>query len=224
MDKLQLVFDWSEVWATLIPLLVLTFRKDQPSLLRPIIIYLWVALFLYLSGNIISDFKAYLPSWLQGNNFLYNVHSVVRFVCFSHFFFQLPQTSFRTIKRFIPVIFFLFVTINFSAFENFLDQNQLSGNLLTVEAFLLLIYCMLFYLSLLREEEDLTSSQEFWVVTGLSAYVVINFFVFLFYVPLLTQNVELAIQIWNVHNIAHIILCIFIAKALYEPIGSRLRV
>ena len=58
---------------------------------------------------------------------------------------------------------------------------------------------------------------DFWVVTGLSIYVVINFFVFLFYVPLLTENPDLADRMWSIHNLAYITMCIFIAKAFYEP-------
>jgi hypothetical protein len=45
--------------------------------------------------------------------------------------------------------------------------------------------------------------------------VVINFFVFLFYVPMIKQDLKMADNIWNVHNIANILLCIFITKAFY---------
>jgi hypothetical protein len=76
---------------------------------------------------------------------------------------------------------------------------------------------MLYYLSVLNDEDDDTAFKGpvFWIVTGLSIYVVINFFVFLFYVPMITQNLVLALDIWNVHNAAYIILCLFIARALY---------
>jgi hypothetical protein len=77
---------------------------------------------------------------------------------------------------------------------------------------------MQYYLSKLKnEEDDVTNGADFWVVTGLAIYVVINFFVFLFYVPMLQQDVTLAINIWYLHNVAYIVLCIFITKAFYEP-------
>ncbi len=110
------------------------------------------------------------------------------------------------------------ITINFKYFENFNNPAHLSGNLLAAEAYLLLIYCMQYYLLQLRDEVDVISSgPAFWIVTGLSIYVVINFFVFLFYVPMIKQNPDLAEKMWNVHNIAYIIFCIFITKAFYEP-------
>ena len=37
------------------------------------IVYLWIAFFLNLSGNIIADYKKYFPDWLQSNNPLYNL-------------------------------------------------------------------------------------------------------------------------------------------------------
>jgi hypothetical protein len=83
----------------------------------------------------------------------------------------------------------------------------------------------LYYLAKLRDEDDdLSRGPDFWVATGLSIYVVVNFFVFLFYVPMIDQNSSLADNIWNVHNIAYIILCIFITKAFYEPARYQLTV
>jgi hypothetical protein len=79
-----------------------------------------------------------------------------------------------------------------------------------------LIYCMLYYLSELKDDsKNLFNVPDFWVVTGLSIYVVINFFVFLFYLPMIYVDQDLAVNIWNVHNIAFIIFCLFITKAFY---------
>jgi len=35
---------------------------------------------------------------------------------------------------------------------------------------------------------------------------------------MLSVDVKLAVNIWNVHNIVFIIFCIFIAKAFYVPV------
>ena len=77
---------------------------------------------------------------------------------------------------------------------------------------------MLYYLAELKDENDLFNSPHFWVVTGLSIYVVVNFFVFLFYGPMLNVDIHLAVNIWNVHNIAFIIFCFFIGKAFYGSV------
>ncbi|MCW3110339.1 MAG: hypothetical protein JWQ09_4845 [Segetibacter sp.] len=219
MNKIiESILEWSEVWALLIPLLVLMFTPKQPSFLKPVIVYLWFALLLNLLGDIIAGFKRtyHFPFWLQNNNPLYNIHSVIRFTCFSYFFISLKQPFFKILKKLLPLLSLLFISINFAFIDDFFDRNSLSGNLLSAEAYLLLIYCMLYYLSQLKDEDDIiTMRPDFWVATGLSIYVVINFFVFLFYVPMLSQNLELAINIWTVHNVAYIILCLFVAKAFY---------
>ncbi|HZH94465.1 MAG TPA: hypothetical protein VEY06_01210 [Flavisolibacter sp.] len=215
-DLLTWLLKWSEVWALLIPLLVLLIHPKQPAQLKPVIIYLWMALVINIAADLIASFKIHFPDWAQSNNPLYNIHSIVRLTCFSCFFIALQQPSFTQIKKLLPFIASGFIIINFTFFDDFFYAGNLSGNLLTVEAYLLLVYCMVYYLSGLNEEEKvLTSGFDFWVVTGLGIYVVINFFIFLFYVPMITQNAQLAVAMWRVHNIAYIILCIFLAKAFY---------
>jgi len=224
-EILRIILDWSEVWALLIPLIYLLFKNHQPRYLKPVTIYLFVALLLNVTGNIIAEYKAWLPSWMQSNNPLYNVHSIIRFICFSYFFAALNQSSFTVIKKMLPILSLLIFLINFTVAENFGNPQHLSGNLLSAEAYLLLIYCMLYYLAKLRNEtDDISSGSDFWIVTGLSIYVVVNFFVFLFYVPMINHDSLLAENIWYVHNIAYILLCIFITKAFYESARHQLTV
>ncbi len=104
----------------------------------------------------------------------------------------------------------------FTFFEHFFYFDHLSGNLLSAEAYALLIYGMLYYLAVLNDEDDAPfKGPVFWIATGLCIYVVVNFFVFLFYVPMISQDIVLVIDIWNVHNVAYIILCLFITRAFY---------
>ena len=216
IDYFLKILEWSEVWALLIPLVILLFRRQQPATLKPVIIYLWIAFILNLSIDIITAINIYHHNFDLSNNTLYNIHSVVRFVCFSLYFIQLPQTSFDKFKKLLTVVFLIFVVINFGFFENFFNFDSFSGNLLATEAYLLLIFCMLYYLSELKDDsKNLFNGPDFWVVTGLSIYVVVNFFVFLFYLPMIDVDLDLAVNIWNVHNIAFIIFCVFIAKGLY---------
>lgn len=221
IDGLRAILDWSEVWALLIPLFILGFRHSQPAYMKPIIAYLWIALVLNVVIDIISELKQSFPSWLSwlhSNNVLYNIHSLIRVACFIYFFRLLGKHFRSNLDRFINTIAFIFLIINFGFLENFFNPDHLSGNLLATEAFVLLVYCLRYYLSKLRDEtEEFSRTKDFWVVTGLSIYVVINFLVFLFYVPLLSENTDLAIRIWNVHNVAYIVFCIFIARAFYVP-------
>jgi hypothetical protein len=218
MGKLfRTLLDWSEVWATLIPIAMYLFHRKQPKYMYPVITYFFLALLINFCGNIIADFKKYLPGWLQSNNPLYNVHSMVRFVCFSLFFIGLGQNRFKVIYKLLPILSLLIFLLNFSLVDRFFNPAHLSGNLLAGEAYLLLIYCMLYYLYKLGDDEILiTGEPDFWVVTGLAVYVVANFFVFLFYVQMIQVDSQLANRIWDVHNYAYIILCILTAKAFYD--------
>ena len=217
-DYLLLALDWSEVWALMIPLSVRLFHRQQPPALRPVIIYLWLGFLINIVIDIIMAINIYVPGQDLSNNPFYNIHSVVRFACFSFYFMQLQKKAFTRLKKWLAVSTIGFLVINFIFFENFFNPDSLSGNLLAAEAYLLLVYCMLYYLSELKNDDDnLFNGPHFWVVTGLSIYVVINFFVFLFYIPMLNVNETLAVDIWNVHNIAFIIFCLFITKAFYAP-------
>jgi hypothetical protein len=221
MHALEIIIEWSEVWSILIPLLVLVLiNKPQPGL-KPVIIYILVALCLNLFGDFIADFKKLIPALPRSNNPIYNFHSVFRFACFSIYFNQAGKRFFPGIQNAILVIYSILFLVNFTFFENFLNPLHLSGNLLSLEAFLLLASCMLYYLGILKRESPIiTQNKDFWIVTGLSVFLVINFFVFLFYVPLLDENRKLANTMWNFHNIAYTTLCIFIAKAFYVPAGN----
>jgi len=162
-----------------------------------------------------------LPGNNLSNNPFYNIHSVVRFGCFSVYFIHLQKNAFTRLKKILALLAIAFLVVNFIFFENFFNPESFSGNLLTVEAYLLLVYCMLYYLGELKDDENPFNGPDFWVVTGLAVYLVTNFFVFLFYAPMLNVDVKLAINIWNVHNIAFVIFCLFITKAFYGTVRYR---
>ena len=214
---LRNILDWSEVWAPLIPLVCYLFNRHQPGYMKPVIAYFLIAFFVNLAGDIISDYKSWIPFKVTSNNPLYNVHSIIRFTCFSYFFILLKQPGYTRISTWMPVIYLLIIVVNFGFVENFGNPDHLSGNLLSAEAYLLLVSCMVYYLNKLKnEEDDIAGGPDFWVVTGLSIYVVVNFFVFLFYVPMIKFDSQLANRIWDVHNIGYIILCVFSTRAIYE--------
>jgi glucan phosphoethanolaminetransferase (alkaline phosphatase superfamily) len=136
----------------------------------------------------------------------------------------LPRPAFTNIKKTLLLIWVIFLIVNFAFLEDFFNKNSLSGNLLATEGFVLLVFCMLYYLAELKyDKQDIAGGPVFWVVTGLSIYVVINFFLFLFYKPLLKVNVELSVSLWNIHNIAYIILCVFLTKAFYGTVRTKHR-
>lgn len=175
---------WSEVWAILIPLIVLQVKQGQPASLRPVIIYVWIAFLLNLAIDVIMTINIYFKNDYLSNNPLYNLQSVARFICFSFYFIKIQPGNFLRLKKTITLLALIILILNFLFVENFFNYFSFSGNLLATEAYLLLVFCMLWYLGELKDnDENLFNSPHFWVVTGLSIYVVVNFFVFLFICP-----------------------------------------
>jgi hypothetical protein len=212
----NLIIDWAEVWALLIPICVFFYKKKISSLLKPVVWYVFIALFLNLAQDIIWKYKIELKltGFLYNNPFIYNTHSIERFALFSLFFIRLKQPILSRIKTILPFVFFLFIIINFSVYQSF---TEFSSRTLGTETAFLLLYCLLYYLNLLNQDTTIAFKHlpDFWVVTGLSIYVVINFPIFLFYRALSNQFEKFAIDIWNVHNITYIIFCVFLARAFY---------
>jgi hypothetical protein len=215
----QEILDWLEVWALFIPLVILFITGKQPNYLKPVIIYLWLALLINLLANISWKFKAHynLPEWYQSNTYFYNIHSIVRFFLLSWFFIKLKQPFLSNLKKIIPVLFFIFIVIKFIFFQDFFNFKVISSRLLALEAGLLLLYCLQYYLYLLKEEEPFfTQLPSFWVVTGLSTFVVVGFPIYLFYDAAVEQNKYFVINIWIVQKVAFLIFCLFNAKAFMK--------
>ncbi|MEO8108583.1 MAG: hypothetical protein ABI594_01055 [Ginsengibacter sp.] len=217
-DLIYNLLDLSEVWALLMPLIFIFPLRKLAGWQKPVAVYVILALVLNSIATLISnsdDFHSLIR--VKSNVIFYNIHSVVRFVCFSYFFILLKQKRYTLLKKLLPILYVIMFLINFLFFDNFFYTGSISGNLLTIESYLLLVYCMLFFLAGLKEDEAIMDKgPELWIIVGLSIYVVINFFLFLFYVPMIKENQKLADNMWTVHNVAYIILCIFIAIAFYR--------
>ncbi|WP_343523196.1 hypothetical protein [Pedobacter sp.] len=212
----QHIIDWSEVWALFIPLSVLFFKK-QPVRFKLVVFYVWIALLINLSIDLIWKFRNLLPEANNSNNFLYNVHSIVRFYLFSAFFIRLNQPFLITLKRVIPICFTIFLIVNFTFFENFFDYWKLSSRLLSTEAILLLFYVIQYYLFKINENvASRITNSDFWIITGLGIFVALNFFIFLSYNELTAHFQKFAISLWSLHNISYIIFNLFIARGFYE--------
>ena len=213
------ILDWSEVWALLIPLVVLLKRKNQRAYLVPVIAYIWIALPLNIFQDIIADFRQVysFPSWLQTNNYVYNIQSIARLICFAFFFVRLNQSFLDKYKIPFYLICLLIIVVDFIFFEDFFRVKSFSSFLLAFESAILLFHCLQFYLFKLQEEDNNWNQKpDFWVVTGLSIYVTFNFFYFLFYTTLIENgHTQFVMSMWYLHNVTYIILCIFIAKAFY---------
>ena len=107
------ILDWSEVWATSLPLLVLILKKKDRKELATVVIYIYFAFLL----NIIID-SANLK-YFDNNLFLYNMLSIVRLYSFIWFFIKLKIPAHKNWQHAIVVVPFLLISVNFLFFESF---------------------------------------------------------------------------------------------------------
>jgi hypothetical protein len=209
------ILDWSEAWAPLIPLAVWMRHREQPRYLKPVVLYVGFSLVTNVAIDLIWKLRLVIPVPYNSNNWLYNVHSVGRFLLMAAFFIRLRQPFLRVVK-WVGVVFFIgFVVVDFGWFERFFDYANLSSRLLAMEAGLLLFYCLQYYFYKVKEDLEIGRGQpDFWVVTGLGIYVAINFFIFLLYTELSVYYTRFAVDIWSIHNVSYVLLHICLAKAL----------
>lgn len=214
---------WLEVWALFIPLTVFFIhRKRIPSLFKPVIYYLFAALLL----NILSDFSwrfqrrlNFENTWMSNNIPLYHVHFILRLLLFAWFFNRLNEPFLKKIKKLLPWFFLVYVIIIFTVvrpIESFVYNYNSELN--AAEAAILLFYCLQHFVYLAQAEQvpyKFVRSVN-WIVAGLTIYVGINFFIFLFYATLIKHSLNFSVDIWDVHNYSYVLLCCFIAIGLYD--------
>jgi len=216
-DFFEKAKDWLEVWALFIPLAVLFVKPKQPGYLHPVIIYIIVALVCNLLIDISWKGKSYyhFPEWFKNNNHFYNIHSVARLLLFAWFFVSIPG-AFPRLQKGVPVLFIVFLLVNFIYLQPFWMGPFLNTRLHAVEAGVLLVYCLQYYFILIqREPVSYTGLPAFWVVTGLSIFVVVSFPIYLFYKSAALIDSPFVVNIWQVQKIAYLVLCLFTSIAFY---------
>ena len=212
-----------EVWALFIPLLAINFKTTKNNSLLPVKIYVVTALVLNLWSDLSWQYQKtwHLQGWLTINTWVYSFHSVCRFGLLCWFFSYVNMPLNILFKKIIPILFSIFVIIiffkeGFIYYEYVRGQKspQISYRLLSVEACVLLFYCLAYYFKQMQDDILQTKvSSAFWIVTGLCIFSVCSFPVYLFYPAILNEDSHFTSQIWLVQKIAFLIFCIFITIA-----------
>lgn len=221
-EILKEILDWSEVWATLIPLIVYLLVRPKAAWIKPLLVYVLLTLFCSIIIDVswktgTREWSKNLFSWLYRDGILYtlifyNVNSFFRLLLFT-WFFNRANPLYKKTYIIITSLFVMGALINFIFFENIVTS--FSSRLFTIEAAIILFYCLLYYYTVNMNEEVASplSLPPFWVVMGLTLYTSVNFLIFLFYNYLINTESKYAKWIWNVHNIIFIVLMILIAVA-----------
>lgn len=209
------ILQWSEVWSLLIPLTIIFVYRTRVPGMRLVVLYICIAFVLNLAATLISVYRLSLPSSLDNNNILYNLHSFTRVLLFSWYILSLKLIRPSWLPKIILPVYILFVLINFIFFEHPLF---LSSRLFSAESIVLLVLCLLFFISSMRDESEINwlRHPSFLVCTGISLYEAITFFIFLFFYPLIEKNREFGMLTMRIFSVSYIILCLLLALALYR--------
>lgn len=212
---INIIRDWSEVWALLIPLTIILLPGKKEKITQPIIIYVFVGLILSLISTTMFVFHQQMPAFLKNNNIIYNIHSFIRVLLFSWYIFQFRFHRRGSIKKIILLFYLVFVFINFIFWESPL---LFSSSHFIAESIVLLICCISFFFNTIQDDSDMNwlKHPAFLVCAGLSLYEAVNFFTFLFFNMLSQKNLEFLKIAWTIHNITFVILCIMLALSLYN--------
>ncbi len=226
MDIVQVIRDWSEVWALLIPLTVILVRKPRGEKTKWLVLYVFTALFLNTASTVMAQFYGSMPSWLKNNNILYNIHSVARVLLLGAYIISVRPYKYPRVLKGLFITYILFIILNFSFIE---PVAFLSPNLYAAESILLLVLCLLYFFRSIEDDSDIhwLKHPSFLVCTGICFYEVVTFFVFLFFntINYSTEHSDLAFArvLLLVYTISYLVFCILLALALYRhrnPVSS----
>ena len=215
MEVFQTLSDWSEVWALLIPLTIFLFYKPADPAMRPVILYLFVALVLNSMSTTMYVFYDQMPASFKNNNLLYNFHSIARVIFFCWYIGKITPRQFSFIHKTTLLVYLIFVLVNFLFFESPLF---LSSRLFAAESVILLFLCLSFFFRSMQDESGTNwiSHPSFLVCTGISFYEAITFFIFLFIYPIAEKNPKFGMISLEIYKITYIVFCILLAIALYR--------
>ena len=213
---LETILNWSEVWAPLTALLVfLAYKYKNLAGLQYLKMYLLAAIILNLAADIMWRYKSSMPESLQDNNFLYNIHSIIRTCLFILFFAaNTTEKRYRSLYKLMIPVFLAFIIFNFIFLDSFL---RFSSNIFTFEGLALLLVSLHTLWQVFTEESNTEYVKQpiFWIAAGVAIYEAASFFIFIFYASFRDSKTYFAERIWDVHNILYIVLCFFIAKAIH---------
>jgi hypothetical protein len=235
MNSIQEIINWSEVWAPLIPLTFFLILRPKTAWTKPVFYFLVITLFFSICLDVMWKRRTLgLNDWFEKNlwwwwdidratgkkalknNIFYNLNSFARLIFFSAFFTYFYPV-FKKIHRYVPWIFLALMIVNFIFHESIKDFSSIEH---AVEAAILLTCCLIYIYKATLDDTvpSLSSQPQFWLITGLTLYTAINFFIFLFYKYLMAslRFKKYANDVWNVHNISFIILCVLTAVSFYK--------
>lgn len=214
MDTLfVLIKRWIEVWPFLIPLSIFLFTKKNAKG-NILFIFTFISFLISLLANMIWQYSYAFPVSFRNNNILYNLGSISRTVFPAVYLLQIETIKPLKFLRYLLFVYLTFLLINFIFFDSLflLSTNQHAG-----ESILMLIICIAFFLHLIIDDEIYfnTVKPALILCTGISIYESINFFIYLFFYPVLKTDFKFSTKIYEASQYSFVLYWLMTGLAIY---------
>ncbi len=216
----ELVIIWSEVWAFLIPLIIILLHKPKGRYVNLLIIYIISGFILNFCAIFTLVYPERVPSFLMyNNNIFYNIHSFIMVIFLGLYIIRVRPYKYLSLLKTLIWAYILFVLANFIFFERPLIY---STRLFTIGSIILLILCLLYFITSIREESDINwlKHPSFIICSGISLYHGITFFIFLFLRPMFNSSYNndpsFADLMMKITQGTFLLYCILLAIGLYQ--------
>jgi hypothetical protein len=221
MSFIQLLKDWIEVWALLIPLFVILLYKPKGKSIPYLVTYVVIGFLLNAAAMSMLEFYYLVPkSWyvkgILNNNILYNLHSIARVLFFSWYIITVRDYPFSKLLKLILLAYIVFVVLDFAL--KIESPLFLATNLFAAESIVLLLMCFAYFFQSIQDDSNVNwiRHPSFLVCAGISFYEVITFFIFLFFYPLSQKDQEFFVVTMSIYSYAFTLFCVLLAMGLYR--------
>lgn len=176
-------------------------------------------IFFYIIISGMVDLVVSVLAYNRINNLpVFHVFTVIEFILLSLFFNSIYKRKIYSIITFITIGIFILLAILNSFFLQ--DLYKFNTYTRSVEAIILICYCVYYFYHLISSNEDVNYSVT-WHVSGMFIYFSASSILFIMSNVTLTINKELNWILWHIHSAMLLIMYIFITIGFY--IGKKRR-
>lgn len=216
MNLLSIIWEWSEVWALLIPLIIIFIFRPDARYVWMLKSYIILAFSLNLFAQVTSQFYYLFPeSFSINNNVYYNVQVIIRVMLLGGYIISVRPYRYHILLKALLIVFVAFTLVNFTFFESPL---LLSIRLFAAGNITLIICCVSYFLRSILEDSTVNwlKHPSFIVCTAVCLYEAVTFFIFLFIYPLSYTDPEFGLVTLRIYQVILVLFGVLLAIALYR--------
>ena len=208
---------WSILYITAISGLVVSIvKRKKHRILKNFPLYFSFFLCVLISGDI---YEFFLPkAKFRLDMYIDYFFTLAELIIFSDFFYKILISSIskKTIKIFtrLFIVFSLISVITNVHFYNMISQNT-RNRIYTTEAIILIIFCIFYYFEIFKHSvyPNLINEPSFWIVTGLSFFMICTLPYSLMEIYLLKNFKSIGFQLYTIFYVFYILLFLMIITA-----------